>query len=148
MPEAATSPPLIATNIAPHAGTPRSIVIVEDNDDARDMLQQVLTMQGHVVSESATGESGAALVLEMQPDLAIVDIGLPDIDGYDVARRVRAQSKRRVALIALTGYGQPEDVQRAQAAGFDMHLVKPVTVERLDAAIAAVSGASSTLRAQ
>jgi CheY-like chemotaxis protein len=89
-----------------------------------------------------------ALVLEMQPDLAIVDIGLPDIDGYEVARRVRTQSKRRVALIALTGYGQPEDVRRAHAAGFDVHLVKPVTVERLDAAIASVTGTSPTLRAE
>ncbi|HTL76398.1 MAG TPA: ATP-binding protein [Casimicrobiaceae bacterium] len=149
MPEATASPPLIAAAVAPHAGTPRSIVIIEDNDDARDMLQQVLTMQGHVISESASGEAGAALVVEMQPDVAIVDIGLPDIDGYEVARRVRAQSKRRVALIALTGYGQPEDVRRAHAAGFDVHLVKPVSVDRLDAAIASVTGTSSTpLRAQ
>ncbi|HSC23341.1 MAG TPA: ATP-binding protein, partial [Casimicrobiaceae bacterium] len=148
MPEASASQPLIGAAVAPHAGTPRSIVIVEDNDDARDMLQQVLAMQGHVVSESASGEAGVALVLEMQPDVAIVDIGLPDIDGYEVARRLRTQSKRRVALIALTGYGQPEDVRRAHAAGFDVHLVKPVTVDRLDGAIASVAGTSPTLRAQ
>jgi signal transduction histidine kinase/CheY-like chemotaxis protein len=148
IPEATASQPLIGATVAPYAGRPRSIVIVEDNDDARDMLQQVLTMQGHVVSESASGEAGVALVLEMQPDLAIVDIGLPDIDGYEVARRVRTQSKRRVALIALTGYGQPEDVRRAEAAGFDVHLVKPVTVDRLDDAIASVAGTSPTLRAE
>lgn len=147
MPEATAPPPLVAAAVAPHAGSPRSIVIIEDNDDARDMLQQVLSMQGHVISESGSGEAGAALIVELQPDVAIVDIGLPDIDGYEVARRVRAQSKRRVALIALTGYGQPEDVRRAHAAGFDVHLVKPVGVDRLDAAIASVTGTSSSLRA-
>ena len=145
---ATVAAPLIAAPVTAHAGTPRSIAVIEDNDDARDMLQQVLTMQGHVVSEAACGEAGVRLVLDLQPDVAIVDIGLPDIDGYEVARRVRARSKRPVALIALTGYGQPEDQCRAHAAGFDLHLVKPVSVDRLDAAIAAVTGRPSALRAQ
>jgi signal transduction histidine kinase/ActR/RegA family two-component response regulator len=148
MPEATAPPPLVAAPLAAHAGAPRSIVIVEDNDDARDMLQQVLTMQGHVVFDTSSGEAGVALVLEVQPDVAIVDIGLPDIDGYEVARRVKAQAKRAIALIALTGYGQPDDQRRARAAGFDLHLVKPVTVDRLEAAIASLAVASPTLRAQ
>ena len=74
--------------------------------------------------------------------MAIIDIGLPDVDGYEVARQIRAQAKRRIALIALTGYGQPEDQRRARDAGFDLHLVKPVTVERLDHAIASLDASS------
>ncbi|HJU22937.1 MAG TPA: response regulator, partial [Casimicrobiaceae bacterium] len=120
------------------------IVIVEDNDDAREMLREVLAMAGHSVGEAANGTAGVDLAREFAPDVAIIDIGLPDIDGYEVARRVRAQSKRPISLIALTGFGQPEDLRRAREAGFDLHLVKPVTVERLDHAIAALepSGAS------
>jgi two-component system, sensor histidine kinase len=121
-------------------------VLVEDNDDARGMLRQVLSIQGHAVWEAAQGESGVALVLEVQPDVAIIDIGLPDIDGYEVARRVKEQSKRPIALIALTGYGQPEDQRRAGAAGFDVHLVKPASVERLDNAIASFAPTTSALR--
>jgi CheY-like chemotaxis protein len=122
------------------------VLIVEDNDDARDMLQQVLAMQGHEVCAARDGASAIALALQVQPDVAIIDIGLPDIDGYAVAREIRAQAKRRIALIALTGYGQPEDQRRARDAGFDLHLVKPVTVERLDHAIASLDPSSVSLR--
>jgi CheY-like chemotaxis protein len=102
------------------------------------MLHEVLAMQGHAVIEAPDGASGIARAAEAQPDIAIIDIGLPDIDGYEVARRLRAQAGDRIALIALTGYGQPEDQRRAMAAGFDIHLVKPVSVERLEQVIASL----------
>jgi CheY-like chemotaxis protein len=91
------------------------------------------------VYEAADGASGIALAGAHDVDVAIIDIGLPDIDGHEVARRVRCGRNRNAKLIALTGYGQPEDRQRALAAGFDIHLVKPVSLERLDEAIATPS---------
>lgn len=109
------------------------------------MLHQILAMQGHVVHEAAFGVAGVELAARVDPDVAIVDIGLPDIDGYEVARRIKAQAKRPLVLIALTGYGQPEDQRRAREAGFDVHLVKPVSIERLDHAIASLD---ATLPAQ
>jgi CheY-like chemotaxis protein len=115
---------------------PRRVLLVEDNGDAREMLRQVLEMNGHDVFEAADGTSGVAVASAQALDVAIIDIGLPDIDGHEVARRIRGGRNGHVTLIALTGYGQPEDRQRALAAGFDIHLVKPVTLERLDEAIA------------
>jgi CheY-like chemotaxis protein len=115
------------------------ILIVEDNDDARAMLRELLAMSGHDVHEAADGQSAIAVAARLHPDVAIVDIGLPDIDGYEVARRLDAQAGGRIALIALTGYGQPKDQRRALAAGFDLHLVKPVTIERLEEAIATLA---------
>jgi two-component system, sensor histidine kinase len=147
VPAAAATSAVVPPAPALRSSSPCRILVVEDNHDARDMLHQVLAMQGHDVCDAADGETGIARAAEAEPDVAIIDIGLPDIDGYEVARRIRAQAKRRIALIALTGYGQPEDQRRAQAAGFDLHMVKPVTVERLDHAIALLDTASATLRA-
>jgi signal transduction histidine kinase/ActR/RegA family two-component response regulator len=147
VPAAAATSAVVPPAPALRSSSPCRILVVEDNHDARDMLHQVLAMQGHDVCDAADGETGIARAAEAEPDVAIIDIGLPDIDGYEVARRIRAQAKRPIALIALTGYGQPEDQRRAQAAGFDLHMVKPVTVERLDHAIALLDTASATLRA-
>ena len=110
------------------ASTPagRSILIVEDNADARDALSVLLELEGHVVAAAGEGHEALELVRATDPDIALVDIGLPGIDGYEVARRVRAVDGRRPVLIALTGYGQPEDRRRASEAGFDGMLVKPV----------------------
>jgi len=110
------------------ASTPpgRSILIVEDNADARDALSVLLELEGHVVAAAGEGHQALELVRATDPDIALVDIGLPGIDGYEVARRVRALDGRRPVLIALTGYGQPEDRRRASEAGFDGLLVKPV----------------------
>jgi signal transduction histidine kinase/ActR/RegA family two-component response regulator len=146
LPAAAPVAPLVPGPTL-RSAKPASVLIVEDNEDAREMLRQVLAMQGHEVCEAADGTAAVALAAAREPDVAIVDIGLPDIDGYEVARRIRQQARRRVALIALTGYGQPEDQRRARDAGFDLHLVKPVTVERLDHAIASLDSSSvSSLR--
>jgi len=103
-----------------------AILLVEDNADAREALRVLLELEGHAVEAAAEGQEALELVRAKSPDVALVDIGLPGIDGFEVARRVRAQGGRRPVLIALTGYGQPEDRQRASEAGFDHLLVKPV----------------------
>jgi CheY-like chemotaxis protein len=104
----------------------RSILIVEDNADARDALRMLLELDGHSVEAVAEGQQALEVARAKDPDIALVDIGLPGIDGYEIARRVRARDTRRPVLIALTGYGQPEDRRRATDAGFDDMLVKPV----------------------
>jgi CheY-like chemotaxis protein len=111
---------------------PRRVLIVEDNDDTRLMLHEALAVSGHEVQEARDGASGLALAAQSTPDIALIDIGLPDLDGYEVARRLRASpGGRRMGLIAITGYGQTEDQRRAYEAGFDAHLTKPVAPERL-----------------
>jgi signal transduction histidine kinase/CheY-like chemotaxis protein len=106
-----------------------NILIVEDNPDSREVLKLVLEREGHQVAACADGLAGVECALERKPDLMVVDIGLPGLDGFGVARRVRATLARDVYLVALTGYGQPEDRRRALDAGFDTHLTKPVDVE-------------------
>lgn len=109
------------------------ILIVEDNVDSREMLREWLEMSGHQVSEAADGPSGLEAALEQRPDVALIDVGLPGIDGYEMARRVReALGEEPMILIALTGYGSPEDRRRSRAAGFDAHLVKPLNPGLLD----------------
>jgi CheY-like chemotaxis protein len=100
------------------------------------MLRYLLERQGHEVHEAVDGPSGVEAILRVRPDIALVDVGLPGLDGYGVARRVRAgEGGREVRLVALTGYGLPEDHRRSQEAGFDGHLVKPVDPTRLAALI-------------
>jgi signal transduction histidine kinase len=106
---------------------PRDILVVEDNDDARETLCRLLVLSGHRVRAAADGPAGVEAALAAPPEVALIDIGLPRLDGYEVARRIRAaEGARRPLLIALTGYGLPEDKERAEQAGFDAHLVKPV----------------------
>jgi signal transduction histidine kinase/ActR/RegA family two-component response regulator len=108
------------------------ILLIEDNDDARHMVSQLLDMEGHEVFEASTATAGLRLVAEQKPDLAIVDIGLPDMTGYEVAERLRADdATHAMGLIAMTGYGQAQDRINALAAGFDFHLVKSTNVKHL-----------------
>ena len=109
------------------AGPRRRILVIEDNADGREMLRMMLTLDGHEVAEAEDGVSGVEKALALRPDVVIMDIGLPGLDGYTAARRIRASELgRQVRLVALTGYGQPEDKRRGAEAGFDAHLVKPV----------------------
>lgn len=120
---------------APEAAAPGSlrILIVEDNDDVRDMLQTLLELDGHEVGVACDGGEGVEMIELQPPQIAIVDIGLPVLDGYQVAERIRSQPKYEdVFLIALTGYGQSADRRRAEEAGFDAHLVKPVDLVKLN----------------
>lgn len=108
------------------AGGARTILVVEDNADAREALRVLLELEGHLVEAVADGGQAVDYARAKDPDVALVDIGLPGLDGFEVARRIRSVRARRPVLIALTGYGQPEDRQRATEAGFDSLLVKPV----------------------
>lgn len=113
-------------------GTGQRIVIVEDNDDVREMLRYLLESIGHEVDEAADGIQGIAKVTELRPDVALVDIGLPGIDGFEVARRLRASGDAsQTLLIALTGYGLDKDREAVLEAGFDRHLTKPVEPDLL-----------------
>jgi CheY-like chemotaxis protein len=109
----------------------RSVLIIEDHDDAREALRALLELEGYRVEAAASGPLGLDLARERSPQVALIDIGLPGVDGYEVARRIRSFTGPRPYLIALTGYGQPEDVKRAIDAGFDAHLLKPVDPDAL-----------------
>ena len=111
---------------------PRRIVVVEDHADSREVLQVLLTLDGHHVKVAADGRAGLDLILDARPDVALIDVGLPELDGYEVARQVRGRAGgTMIRLIAVTGYGQPYDRVRAQEAGFDLHLTKPVEPREL-----------------
>jgi signal transduction histidine kinase/CheY-like chemotaxis protein len=115
----------------------RSIVVVEDDDDTRTVLAFMLEAEGAQVEASGRGEEAVTLAERIRPDVVLCDIGLPDIDGMEVARRLRAGGGLAgTRLIALTGYGQAEDVRQAIAAGFDAHVTKPVNLDQLMALLA------------
>jgi CheY-like chemotaxis protein len=123
----------------PATPRPRRIVVVEDNPDAREMLRLQLERDGHEVHAAATGPSGVELAESIRADVVFVDIGLPGFDGYEVARRIRAEDwGKSILLVALTGYGQVDDRRRALEAGCDVHLTKPVFPERLAEVLSAV----------
>jgi len=118
---------------APEADSAKpAVLLIEDNEDGREMMATMLDVYGYPVLQSADGLDGVQLALAQLPTVALVDIGLPGIDGYEVARRLRANPQTQaMRLIALTGYGLAEDQRRVLEAGFDMHLVKPVDIAQL-----------------
>ncbi len=110
----------------------RRVVVVEDNADVRDTMTDLLESWGHEVKTAVDGPSGVDLVLAFKPDIAFIDIGLPGLDGYQVASALRQRAPQLATrLVALTGYGSPEDRARALAQGFDAHTVKPITPDLL-----------------
>ena len=115
----------------PQSTEHRRILIIEDNDDARDMLKTWMTLEGHEVLEAANGIEGVKMLIDERPEVAFIDIGLPGMDGYEVARMARQQADLATRLVALTGYGQAADRQRSFQAGFDDFVVKPVDPTRL-----------------
>ena len=117
---------------------PTRILLVEDNADARQMLHMLLTLAGHEVDSAPHGTTGLEKAAATRPDIAVIDLGLPGVDGYEIARRLRAAGRDELGLIALTGYGQPADRQAALAAAFDAHVVKPVDPSHLASVIASV----------
>jgi CheY-like chemotaxis protein len=132
--ETGTPPPTPQVPIPDRA---RTILVIEDNHDAREALHLLLESFGHRVLEAANGPHGLALVLDHRPEVVLVDLGLPGMDGYEVAREIRLRPVGRTALlIAVTGYGQADDRRRSKDAGFDAHLVKPVSPSLLSTLIA------------
>jgi len=121
----------------PTAIRPRRILLIEDNEDAREALRALLELDGHEVEAAAEGQQGLEIAGTKAVEVALIDIGLPGLDGYEVARRMRALGRPQI-LIALTGYGQPEDRRRAEEAGFDAHLVKPVDPTALTKTLASL----------
>jgi two-component system CheB/CheR fusion protein len=108
------------------------VVVIEDNEDIREALCELLDAAGFECRTASDGASGLALIDEASPDVAIIDIGLPQMTGLDLARHIRADPRHAdVYLIALTGYGQPADRADALAAGFDQHVVKPIDSDAL-----------------
>jgi CheY-like chemotaxis protein len=129
---ASPTPPMVSTS------RPRRVLIVEDNADARESLQLLLQLAGHEVETAPGGPSGLRKLQAFRPDVALIDLGLPGFDGYDLVRHVRRLPETQATrCIAVTGYGQAEDRRRALDAGFDVHLTKPVDPERLQRLLAA-----------
>ena len=139
---ASAAPPLRDPRVRPRAAL--RVVVVEDNADVRENLRILLETAGHRVVVAHDGPSGVAAVLAEKPDAVLVDIGLPGMDGYGVARAIRGALSAGVFLIAFTGYGQREDELRAKEAGFDAHLTKPVQIE---AVVALLDQAKPSYRA-
>ncbi len=116
----------------PAVTTPKRVLIIEDSRDAREMFRLILEGAGHRVYEAEDGVRGLELLERERPDVAIIDIGLPGLDGYQVARRIREHPNgRAMVLLALTGYGGVRDHELSVAAGFDRHFVKPVDIDTL-----------------
>jgi PAS domain S-box-containing protein len=117
-------------------GTRLRVLIVDDNKDSADALAKLLQGGGHRTEVRYDGESAFAAAEALRPDVVLLDLGMPQVDGYEVCRRIRARSwGRRTRIVALTGWGRPEDRERTRAGGFDDHLVKPVEIGALEAVL-------------
>jgi CheY-like chemotaxis protein len=133
----AEGPPEAGTGASPRPGTmalaPKRILVVDDNHDQVESLGALLTLKGHEVRLAENGPDALQVAADFGPDLALVDIGLPGLSGYEVARRLREQPRfRDLLLVAQTGWGQDDDRRRSREAGFDHHLVKPIDVEAIE----------------
>jgi CheY-like chemotaxis protein len=108
------------------------VLVVDDNRDAASTLAMLVEVMGHEVRTAHDGETAVHLAGELEPDVVLMDLGMPGLDGYDACRRMRDRAaRRRMRLVAVTGWGQDEDRRKSAAAGFDEHLVKPVRPESL-----------------
>jgi signal transduction histidine kinase/ActR/RegA family two-component response regulator len=126
-------------------GCRRQVLVVDDNQDAAESLAGALSMLGYSVEIAHDGASALQKVHEFAPDVALLDIGLPVMDGYELAKKIRERGSP-IRLLALTGYGQPRDRERSAAAGFDMHLVKPIDLALLQGAIEGTDSRLSATR--
>ena len=116
-------------------GTKLRIVLVEDNTDLRELTCELLEMRGCTVELAVDGVEGVSRIIASKPDLALVDIGLPELDGYGVARQVRSQLGAAIVLVAASGYGLEQDREEAYRAGFDLHVTKPLDEKALRAVL-------------
>jgi PAS domain S-box-containing protein len=135
-----------AVDIAPGVGA--RILVVDDNRDAADTCAALLELSGHLVQTAYTGREALDRASSFRPHAVVLDIGLPDLDGYALAQQIRATTwGRQALLIAVTGWGQSEDKRRAQEAGFDHHLAKPVAAEALESALQTIDGSPHLMSA-
>lgn len=130
LPLSAVDAPQVAASTSERHLQPRRVIVVDDNVDAADMLAEALTALGHDVVRAFDADRALTLLRTFRPDVAVLDIGLPGTDGYELARQARTIAPG-IVLIAVTGYGQPGDVERVRAAGFSAHCVKPVNIAHL-----------------
>jgi CheY-like chemotaxis protein len=131
-----------ATEHAEPSGEPLKVLVVDDNHDAAQSLAVLLSFDGHTLRCACDGAEGLKIAENFRPDVILLDIGLPKLNGYEVAQRLRATSwGNAIILVAITGWGQPEDKRRAMAAGFDRHLTKPVDIEDVRAVLASIQSA-------
>jgi CheY-like chemotaxis protein len=121
---------------------PRRVLVVDDNTDAAAMLDLLLRSLGHETRIAHEGGEALRAAEEFRPDIVLLDIGMPGLDGYEVARRLRRQSSGPLRIVAVTGWGQDADRQRSAEAGFDLHLVKPVDASELAQALNDRNGAT------
>ncbi len=134
------SMPAVVDGAAVPAAQRRRVLVIEDNPDTARSMEMLLDLLGHHVQVACTGTDGLALATAGPPELVLVDLGLPDIDGYQIARSLRERFGNSLRLVAVTGYGQEQHRRRTREAGFDDHLLKPLTLEALDHALAACAG--------
>ena len=133
------APERVAADCAAPAAPKRRILVVDDNSDVADSLAMLLRLEGHEVEVAYSAPETFEAVQRMRPEAVFLDIGLPQMDGYEIARRLRADpAAKRVHLIALTGYGQEHDRERAREAGFGAHLVKPADIEAVNQILASL----------
>jgi CheY-like chemotaxis protein len=133
-----------AGQAAPAAASPaerRTVLVVDDNRDGAESLAELVRLLGHDAQVVYDGRSAIERVRRAPPDVVFCNIGLPDVSGYEVARALRAAGVRRTKLFALSGYAQPEDLEKAGEAGFDGHLAKPPALEALSRALSQAPGA-------
>ena len=116
----------------PAAAAPRRILVVDDNRDTTESMALLLELAGHETHTAFDGAEAVEAAAALRPDIILLDIGLPKLNGYEAARQIREQqSDKSLVLVALTGWGQAEDHRRSEAAGFNAHLVKPVDLAAL-----------------
>jgi signal transduction histidine kinase len=140
----ALEPPM--TNAEATSPTQRRILVADDNNDALESLATLLQLSGHEVYTAANGAVALESAEQHRPEVALLDIGMPKLDGYEVARRIRAQPwGARITLVALTGWGQDSDRRRSQEAGFDSHLVKPLDLDKLTDLLATLPSAGGAV---
>jgi CheY-like chemotaxis protein len=124
--------PIVKEDNNPPSALSRTVLIADDNEDAAQTLALLLEMSGHRVMVAHDGEQAVARFDEFRPEFALLDIGMPKLDGYEVARRLRQRAgERRLTLVAATGWGQESDKARAVAAGFDAHFTKPIDPDQI-----------------
>jgi CheY-like chemotaxis protein len=133
-----TAPAAPGSPESQHAGRPLRVVLVDDNVDGVETLADLIGLLGHQVRTAHDGPTGINVVREFDPDIVLLDIGLPGMDGYEVARRLRREFGTRVTLVAVSGYGREEDRAQSHEAGCQQHLVKPVELRTLQTLLASV----------